>query len=151
MRTTLLGNRQAFWLGALMLATALTAVTCGGGGSSSPTSPSPSPSPTPSPTPSPAPSGDATITISSSGVVSPRTLTITAGTRVTFVNNDSRAHDMASDPHPNHTDCPELNQVGFLNPGQSRQSGNMNTRRTCSYHDHNRDTDTNLQGSIVIQ
>lgn len=140
---------KVLWLGTLILATALTAVTCGGGGSSTPTSPSPSP--TPSPTPSPSPSGGTTLTISSAGSITPKVLTVAVGSRVTFVNNNSRAHDMASDPHPNHTDCPELNQVGFLQPGQSRQTGNLNTRRTCTYHDHNRDTDTTLQGTIVIQ
>lgn len=150
---------NTFWLGALLLATALSAVTCGGG--SSPTSPSPSPSPapapaptpspTPSPTPAPAPSADATITISSSGVVSPKVLTVAAGTRVTFVNGDSRPHEMDSNPHPEHTDCIEINQVGFLQSGQTKQTGNLNTRRTCGYHDHNRDVDTNLQGTIVIQ
>jgi plastocyanin len=76
---------------------------------------------------------------------------VTPGTRVTFVNNDTRAHDMASDPHPVHTDCPELNQVGFLNAGQSRQSGNLNTVRTCGFHDHNRDSDESLQGTISIR
>ena len=136
---------NTFWLGALLLATALSAVTCGGG--SSPTSPSPSPSPTPAP----APSADATITISSSGVVSPKVLTVAAGTRVTFVNGDSRPHEMDSNPHPEHTDCIEINQVGFLQSGQTKQTGNLNTRRTCGYHDHNRDVDTNLQGTIVIQ
>jgi hypothetical protein len=60
-------------------------------------------------------------------------------------------HDMASNPHPEHTDCPEINSVGFLQPGQSRATGNLNTVRTCGYHDHNRATDTNLQGTIVIQ
>ena len=45
---------------------------------------------------------------------------------------------MNSDPHPEHTDCPELNQIGFLNPGQSRQSGNLNTARRCGLHDHER-------------
>jgi plastocyanin len=83
--------------------------------------------------------------------VSPRTLTVPPGTRVTFVNNDTRVHDMASDPHPAHTDCPELNQVGFLSPGQSRQSANLNTVRTCTFHDHNRESDTNLQGTIIIR
>jgi len=35
--------------------------------------------------------------------------------------------------------------------GQSKQTGNLNTARTCGYHDHNRNFDTSLQGSIVIQ
>ena len=70
---------------------------------------------------------------------------------MTFINHDSRNHDMQSDPHPEHTDCPELAQVGFLAPGQSRTSGNLNTVRTCGYHDHNDFADTHLQGNIVIQ
>lgn len=119
----------------------LTAAACGGGGSS--------PTPT-SPTPTPGGSSGATITITSSGV-SPRAVTVSVGSRVTFVNNDSRPHDMASDPHPTHTDCPAVNDAGFLQPGQSRQTGNLNSPRTCRYHDHNRESDSSLQGSITIQ
>ena len=149
--------KPAFICGTLALVLVIIAAACGGGGSS-PTSPSPSPAPAPAPTPSPAPSpapspppgGGTTITITASGV-SPRTLTVAVGSRVTFVNNDTRAHDMASNPHPEHTDCTELNSVGFLTPGQSRTSGNLNTARTCGYHDHNRDSDTTLQGTITIQ
>src|SRR5215467_11459320 len=62
-----------------------------------------------------------TITITSAGV-SPNPLRVALGSQVTFVNNDSVAHDMQSDPHPEHTDCPALAQVGFLSPGQSRAS-----------------------------
>ncbi len=95
-------------------------------------------------------SESATITISSAGVASPSAVTIRQGGRVTFVNNDSRAHDMASDPHPSHEDCPPLDQVGFLQPGQSRTSGNFNTVRTCGFHDHNLPGNTGLQGRITI-
>lgn len=90
---------------------------CGG---SSPSSPS---------------AGSTTVTISSSGA-SPTTLTISPGTRILFVNTDNRSHNMTSDPHPEHSDCPELNAVGLLQPGQSRESGNLNTVRTCGFHDH---------------
>jgi hypothetical protein len=58
---------------------------------------------------------------------------------------------MESNPHPEHTDCPELNQVGFLTAGQTKQSGNLNTARTCGYHDHNQDANRSLQGTITIQ
>jgi plastocyanin len=92
-----------------------------------------------------------TITIGTDGRVDQSNVTIAAGGRVTFVNNHNQAHEMASDPHPEHTDCPELNQVGFLTTGQSRASGNLNTRRTCGFHDHNQPTATGLQGRIVIQ
>lgn len=128
----------------LAVAVAVAAAACGGsdgGSSGTPTTPTPPTTP---------PTTGATITITSSGV-SPRSVTVTAGSRVTFVNNDTRAYDMASNPHPEHTDCPEINQVGFLDPGQSRQTGNLNTRRTCGFHDHSRDSDTSLQGTITIQ
>jgi plastocyanin len=124
-----------------ILGLALSVAACGGG-DSSPSSPTP--------TPSPGGSSGATITISASGV-SPRAVTVSAGSRVTFVNNDSRPHEMASDPHPSHTACPAINDVGFLQPGQNRQTGNLNTPRTCGFHDHNRDSDTSLQGTITIQ
>jgi hypothetical protein len=132
----------------IFVAAALTVagIACGGDKYTSPT-PTPSPSPTPTPTPTP---GSATITIASNGV-SPRTVTIAAGSRVTFVNNDTRVHDMASDPHPDHTACPAINDVGFLQPGQSRTTGNLNTPRSCGFHDHNQPTTTSLQGTITIQ
>src|SRR5215207_6480825 len=65
-------------------------------------------------TPSPNPY---TITISAGGIVGPKELSVPPGSRVLFVNSHSRRHDMTSDPHPDHLDCPELNKVGLLNPG----------------------------------
>jgi plastocyanin len=91
----------------------------------------------------------ATITITASGV-SPQNVTVAPGSRVTFVNNDSRPHDMASNPHPAHTDCPEIT-VGFLQAGQSGTTQNLNRVATCGFHDHNQDTNTSLQGTIRIQ
>jgi plastocyanin len=97
-----------------------------------------------------APAGALTFTITAAGVA-PKSLTIGAGSQVTFVNNDVAAHEMYSDPHPEHTDCPELNQVGFLAPGQARQTGNLNTIRTCGFHDHFQPLNAFLQGSILIR
>ena len=91
----------------------------------------------------------ATITITAAGV-SPKNVTVAPGSRVTFVNNDSRRHDMASDPHPAHTDCPEVT-VGDLGPGQSGTTQNLNTVRTCGFHDHNQPGVTSLEGTIRIQ
>ena len=91
-----------------------------------------------------------TITITSSGA-SPRNIQIAAGTRVLFVNNDSRSHNMTSDPHPSHTDCTDINQVGFLSTGESRETGNLVTVRTCGFHDHDSPSQANLQGQIVIR
>jgi plastocyanin len=94
---------------------------------------------------------DGKTIVIANNTVCPATLTVSLGSQVTFVNNDSQSHNMTSDPHPEHTDCPELNQVGYLTSGQSRQSGNLVTARTCGYHDHDNFTVKSLQGSIVIR
>jgi plastocyanin len=91
----------------------------------------------------------ATITITASGA-SPRDVTVAPGSRVTFVNNDTRPHDMASDPHPEHTNCTEIT-VGFLQPSQSATTQNLNRVRQCPYHDHNQPDVVSLQGTIRIQ
>lgn len=128
-----------------------TAVACGGG-SSTPTTPTP-PTSTPPPTTAPPtpPTDSATITIGADGRVSPSSVTIVRGGRVTMINNHNTAHDMSSDPHPEHSNCPELNQWGFLTAGQQRTSGNLNTARTCGFHDHNVPQNTGLQGTVIIQ
>ena len=135
------------------LVIALAAAACGGGNSGgtsgTPTTPTPSTTTTIPPTTNP-PVQTTTITITASGV-SPQRITVSPGTRVTFVNNDSRQHEMNSDPHPTHGDCPPIDDVGFLAPGQSKQTGNLNVVRTCGYHDHNQPDTANLKGQIVIQ
>lgn len=108
------------------------------GGSAPPTGPDP-------------PSNQYRITIDANGVAGPGELVVPPGTRVLFTNNHNVPHDMTSDPHPDHTQCPELNQVGLLQPGQSRETGNLVTLRTCGFHDHNRPDTTSLQGRIVIR
>ena len=91
-----------------------------------------------------------TITMTSAGV-NPSVLNVPQGTRVLFMNSDNRTHEMTSDPHPDHTDCLEINQIGFINPGQLKETGNLNIRRTCGYHDHNDPSNTRFQGRIVSQ
>ena len=92
----------------------------------------------------------ATITIANNAV-SPNAVTVDPGCRVAFVNNDSRNHDMASDPHPEHTDCREINAVGMLQPGRSGETGNLNTVRPCGFHDHLQDQAASLKGTITIR
>ena len=101
------------------------------------------------------PSGDdgpiaATIIIDATGTVTPKDVTVPVGSRVTFTNNHSAGHDMSSDPHPAHTLCTSLN-VGFVSPGQSRTSRNLDTARVCTYHDHINETNTALMGTIRVQ
>jgi len=95
------------------------------------------------------PAGTPAVTITSSGV-SPRQIEINVGQRVTFVNNDTVSHEIASDPHPVHTDCPAINEVGGLAPGANRATGVFTIARTCGYHDHGQPDNTSLQGTIII-
>jgi plastocyanin len=114
-----------------VLAATLAAASCGG---STPVNPS---------------ANDATITITATGVL-PKRMEIKAWSHVTFVNQDVRPHVVASDPVPTHTDCPPINQVGYLNPGESRTTGTMNEPRTCGFHDHLNENDPTYTGQIVV-
>jgi len=96
-------------------------------------------------------SSTTTTIVISGGATCPQNITVPRGSQVTMINQDSVAHEMYSDPHPDHTDCPELNSIGHLEPGQSHQSGNLVTARTCGYHDHLRPDVAALKGSITIQ
>lgn len=133
----------------VVLVVTVLAVGCGGGSNSggTPTSPTNPPGPPNPPNP---PVATTTITITSAGV-NPQRITVSPGTRVTFINNDSRSHEMNSDPHPTHGDCPPIDDVGFLAPGQTKLTGNLNTVGTCGFHDHNQPTVVSLQGQIIIQ
>ncbi len=110
----------------------------GNGGGSGPAGPAP-------------PASAYRVTIGADGVVTPAELVVPPGTRVLFTNNHSASHEMSSDPHPGHDQCPEINQVGVLRTGNSRETGNLVTPRTCGFHDHNDPDNRSLYGRIVIR
>jgi len=122
----------------LLLCAPLATIACGGS-SASPTSPTLTTA-----------VQTTTITITSAGV-SPNNIEVALGARVLFINNDSKSHNIASDPHPDHTDCPPINSVGFLLPGQQLTTGNLTVARTCGYHDHDDPFNTKFQGTINIK
>jgi len=134
-------NRMFF--AQVLVAGALVAIAACGGGSGSPTSPGGTGGG------SPGPSG-ATITIAN-GRVTPSDVTITVGQSVTFVNNDGRVHNMASDPHPVHTDCPPMNAVGIISNGQTKLTNAFTAARSCGFHDHDDPDNGALRGRITIQ
>ena len=125
---------------ALLGTLALVSVACGGDNGGTPTSP----------TNTAPPAAATTITITANGV-SPQRITVPLNSRVTFVNNDNRSHEMHSDPHPAHGDCPQIDEVGFLAAGQSKQTGAFTVARTCSFHDHNQPGVATLRGEIIVQ
>lgn len=123
-------------------------VGCGGDSPSTPISPSPSPTPTPTPGPPPL---TATVVIGSNNTFVPAEVTIAVGGRVTFVNQNNRAHDITSDPLHLHTDCPPIIDVGFIVPGQTKQTGPLTVARVCGFHDHMQETNSDLHGRIIVQ
>jgi plastocyanin len=134
-------HRTIILLASIVLASTVVMHACGGAGTTSAPS---------APSDQPGGASQTVITITARGV-SPKNVTVPVGGQITFVNNDTIDHQMFSDPHPEHTDCPDINQVGFLTPGQSRQTGNLNIVRTCGFHDHGLPLNTSLQGTITTQ
>jgi plastocyanin len=116
----------------IIMTLALAAVSCG----DDETDPSPNPT-------------DATITITATGA-NPRNVTINAGGRITWVNSDTVLHQPASNPHPQHSDCPALT-VNPISPNQQVTSAALTTPRVCGFHDHLADTNANLQGTVTVQ
>ena len=93
----------------------------------------------------------ATVTITSAGV-NPSTVNVAVGQTVTFVNNDSRAHEIASNPHPQHGSCPGIEAgLGSLAPGATRTTRIFANTGSCGYHDHLDDTNNSLRGTINVQ
>ena len=83
--------------------------------------------------------------------MSPLEITINVGERVTFVNNDSRPHDVVGGKDPATPDCPEIVQAGFLAPGQRAETGAFTQAKTCEYHDHTMLSVPAFQGRIFIR
>lgn len=93
----------------------------------------------------------ATITITAAGV-NPPTVTVAVNQTVTFVNNDNRAHEMASDPHPQHGSCPSMeNGLGTISAGQTKVTHNFANAGTCGFHDHLDAGNGALLGRIIVQ
>jgi hypothetical protein len=81
------------------------------------------------------PSSVATFTITAAGVT-PKEVRIKAFNHVSFTNNDDRPHQIMSDPINEHTQCPAINEVGYLPPGSTRDTRTLSLTLVCGFHDH---------------
>jgi hypothetical protein len=124
------------------IALAVVVSACGGDSTGNPP-----PGPTTGPTPPPA--DPPIIRIAPTGA-DPRQLVVAVGERVTFVNNDVQPHDIQGGPDPANPDCREIDAVGFLVPGQSKQTLPLPLARSCDYHDHQNHAPI-FTGRIVIR
>ena len=73
------------------------------------------------------------------------TSSITSGSTVKIMNSSSKDLDFDSDPHPTHTDNPELNQ-GNIGPGESK-TFTLTTKGTWGFHNH---LDPSQHGNITV-
>jgi plastocyanin len=90
------------------------------------------------------------ITIRADGSVDPKELRVDVQGQVRFTNQDSRAHQPQSNPHLVHTDCPAINNVGVLQPGESRMTGTFDVAKACGFHDHMNPDTSGLGGTIRV-
>lgn len=85
------------------------------------------------------------ITYSDSGF-SPNKITVHSGSKVTIKNTSSHGMQFDSDPHPVHTNDPELN-VGGVDGGE-QTSFTVDKKGTFGYHNHLNPAQT---GTIVVE
>lgn len=100
---------------------------------------------TPAPQPSPT---TAEVTLTATGLSS-TSVRLRPGGQLSFVNGDTRPHQMASNPHPQHTDCPSLNAT-VLQPGERTTVTAPGEERTCGMHDHLRPDDRGYQLTVTV-
>jgi plastocyanin len=99
------------------------------------------------PSPEPTPLVEPIVNIGANGV-SPQILHISADTVITFVNRDSRAHELRSDPHPAHTECALMN-LGPIAAGASRDTVKIVSGQGCGYHAEGDPASRSFQGFVL--
>jgi plastocyanin len=77
---------------------------------------------------------------------SPAVITVKSGGSLTFKNSSNATIQVDSNPHPEHTDNPELN-VGVISPGGSK-SVTLTRTGTWTIHNH---LDPSHQATVVVQ
>ncbi len=90
--------------------------------------------------------GKETVITYSDGGYSPSKITVHSGDKVIIKNASSHGMQFDSDPHPVHTNNPELN-VGEVDGGE-QMSFTVDKKGTYGYHNHLNPAQT---GSIVVE
>lgn len=129
---------------AVLLVTAAAAAACGGGGGGGGTTTT---APTTSSGVVPGSIG-ATVSLTATGA-NPADVRIEPTQRVRFINTDTRPHQIQTNPHNLHTDCPP-NNVILLNPGQQVDTAVFNDVKACGYHDHLLPDEQRFWGTIRV-
>lgn len=100
----------------------------------------------PTSTPVVTPADSSSVVISANGF-NPTSIAVKKGTQVTWTNTDSKPHQVASDPHPTHTNFPALTDDEALNKDES-YSFTFEKAGTYTYHDHLNPSKT---GTVIVE
>ena len=79
--------------------------------------------------------------------MSPDEVIVSVVDRVGFMNHDTIARQVAGGSDPAKPECPEIDEVGRIMPGEIRATAPLPTARTCEYHVQS----TAFKGRIVIR
>ena len=79
----------------------------------------------------------------------PQTLHVFVGRKASIVNQDSRPRTIFSDPHPSHTRCSGLLNLGTLAPGERRDLDNLPID-ACFFHDEDDPTNNAFRGLVLV-
>ena len=91
--------------------------------------------------------GETSVVIYRDAGFSPSVLHVKRGTTVTFRNESNTELWVASNPHPAHTDYPEVNSTGMLQPGQEYKF-TFTRVGTWGFHNHLKPAET---GTVSVE
>ncbi len=77
----------------------------------------------------------------------PKSVTVKKGTTVRFINKTTESTDVASNPHPIHTDYPGFDQYKSASAGKAEYDFTLDKVGTWGYHNHLKPTDL---GTVVV-
>jgi len=103
----------------------------------------------PTPSSTPAAALPAQVSITKAGFA-PATISIKAGTQVTWTNSDDQPHQVAADPHPKNDSIPGLDSDTTLLAGDSF-SFTFEKPDTYTYHDHLNPLNATWQGTVIVE
>jgi len=87
-------------------------------------------------------------TVTASGV-SPNVVHVWRGRAVIFRNDDTSPHSFYADPHPAHTECAGVLNLGSLKAGEQREISNLPIN-ACFFHSDDDPTRQSFQGVVVV-
>lgn len=86
------------------------------------------------------------VSISPTGFI-PQTITLKAGTQLTWTNNDTSPHQVAADPYPSNNSIPGFDSTIVLHAGDSYS---FTFVVPGTYHLHDQLNPMNINGTVVV-